>query len=159
MTSTSVQDLWHKQFTSQLPTSNGSAISLTLNTIETALLLNLAETASTSILDNISLSPFGSPLYICTVKSKHSEIALSDILSNINRYKSSFECVNCIQNNIQKLDQIILTLNKYISETKETATCILRDTKKLNIILLYKNYKSNDYILYEPRPRLQNKLN
>eukprot|EP01084_Bolivina_argentea_P267620 454340_1 len=156
--STSV-DLWHKQYISTLPTSNDSIISLTLNTIEISLRLHLGENASTSLIDNILLSPFGSPLYMCTSKSTHSDIAPSDILSNINRYKLSFESVDFIQNNANKLDQVITKLNKYVSQTKEAVTCILRDKSKLNIILLYKNYKSNEYILYEPKARLQSKLN
>eukprot|EP01083_Nonionella_stella_P213248 769301_1 len=117
MTSTLV-DLWHKQYTSTLPTSNNSIISLTLNTIETALRLNLGENASTSLIDNILLSPFGSPTYTCTSKSTLSDIAPSDILSKINRYKS-FESVYLPLNNIQTLDEVVTTLNKYVSQTKE----------------------------------------
>eukprot|EP01084_Bolivina_argentea_P024786 46145_1 len=146
-------NLWHKQYTSTLPTSNDAIISLTLNTIEIALRLNLGETPSSSLIDDILLSPLGSS------KSTHSDIEPSHILSNINRYKSSFESLNFIQNNRQKLDQVLTTLNQYISEIKEAVSCILRDKNKLNMILLYKKYKSNEYILYEPRDRLQFKLN
>eukprot|EP01084_Bolivina_argentea_P027562 51236_1 len=123
MTSTSV-NLWYKQYTSTLPTSNDSIIRQYLNTIETALRLNIGETASTSLIDNILLSPFGSPAYTCTSKSTHSDITPSNILSSINRYKLSFESVNSTQSSTQKLDQVITTLNKCVSQTKEAVTCI-----------------------------------
>eukprot|EP01084_Bolivina_argentea_P024787 46146_1 len=111
--STSV-DLWHKQCISTLPTSNNSIISLTLNAIEISLRLHLGEDASTTLIDNILLSPLGSPLYSCTIKSTHSNTAPSDMLSSINRYKLSFKSIDSIQNNTQKLDAVITKLNKYV---------------------------------------------
>eukprot|EP01084_Bolivina_argentea_P024785 46144_1 len=158
MTSTKV-DLWYKQYTSTLPTSNDSIISLTLNTIEIALRLSLGENASSSLIDDILLSPFGSSLYTFKSKSTHSNIEPSHILSKINRYKSSFESLDLIQNDTTKLHQVLTTLNIHVSQTKQAVSCILRDKIQLNMILLYKNYKSNTYILYEPRSRLQHKLN
>eukprot|EP01084_Bolivina_argentea_P209676 357107_1 len=156
-------DLWHKQYTSTLLTSNDSLAALTLNTIEIALRLNQGEKPSTSFIDNVLSSIYQSSLYTWPSKSTFSDIEPSDILSNITRYELSFELVDFIQKkNIQRVDQVVSTLNKYVSQTKQAVTCILRnkknryesyDANKLNIILLYKNYKSKDYIIYEPQPR------
>eukprot|EP01084_Bolivina_argentea_P027561 51235_1 len=113
--------LWHKQYTSTSSSpTNKCIISLTLNTIETALRLNLAKKASNSLIDSILLSPFGSSIYTFTSTSKHSKIIQPcDILSNINRYKLSFQFLDFIQNNTEKINEIFTTINNYTSKTKE----------------------------------------
>eukprot|EP01084_Bolivina_argentea_P132803 234355_1 len=148
--------LWHKQYISSADsdsTSDKSIILLTLNTIETALRLK-DEDPSISLIDDILLSPF-------IFKHTHSEdITSSQILSSVSRYKLSFEFLDSIQNKTERLNEVFTTFEQYTSQTKDKSiSCILRDINSLNILLLHKNYRSTDYILYEPQPRMQCKLN
>eukprot|EP01084_Bolivina_argentea_P132800 234352_1 len=155
-------DLWHKAYISSADsdsTSNNSSILLTLNTIETALQLNLNDNPSTSLIDDILLPAF-------TFKTTHihsKEITPSLILSNVNRYKCSFQFADSIQNKTDELDQVFTTFNTCALQTKDASiSCILRDINSMNtvnILLLYKNYQFSDYILYEPQSRLEHKLN
>eukprot|EP01084_Bolivina_argentea_P005114 9662_1 len=139
--------LWTAQFISTKSLhSNQSSFSSVINTIETALRLDLDEEPSVALTNNVY--EFASSYH----SSKPTEV--SEILTKMTRYNASFTFLDSIQCNVEQINKSVAKMFYLLVNTQSSVNCIITSVNNPNmIVLLHKSYKSEKYIFYQSQPQ------